>query len=272
MTGQVRALATFYVVMMKNSAVVCFHYRARAFILLLITACEAVVYLALWTTVAASSPAGTVGGWSSSGLAAYFIVLTLVRQMTTTSSPQGIAERVHSGQFSVALLRPMHPMHGDIAEFMGWKLVLAGLWLPVAVALTVVFRPSFDFGLLEVAVFVAAIWMAFLIRTLYLWLLGMIAFWLTRAIAAFDLFMAVELLFSGRLMPLSLLPDWAAAASSALPFRWVFGFPVEVLVAGPRPAELLHGLMMQAVWVVLCGAGVLVLWRGAIRRYTAVGH
>jgi ABC-2 type transport system permease protein len=272
MTGRVRALAGFYVVMMKNSAVVCFHYRARAFILLLVTAMEAVVYLALWTTVAATSPGGTVGTWTASGLAAYFIVLTLVRQMTTTSSPQGIEERVHSGQFSVALLRPMHPVHGDIAEFAGWKVVLAGLWLPVAVALTLLFHPTFDFGWLEVVVFLVAVTTAFLIRTLYLWLLGMTAFWLTKASAAFDLFMSVELLLSGRLMPLSLLPDWASTVSSALPFRWVFGFPIEVLVAGLRPAELVHGLVMQAVWAVLCGAGVLVLWRSAIRRYTAVGQ
>ena len=40
----------------------------------------------------------------------------------------------------------------------------------------------------------------------------------------------LELLLSGRLVPLTLMPDWVADLAWFLPFRWTFYFPIEALV------------------------------------------
>ena len=42
--------------------------------------------------------------------------------------------------------------------------------------------------------------------------------------------MTFELLFSGRLVPLSLMPDWAQRLADVLPFKWTFGYPIEALI------------------------------------------
>ncbi|HVC73365.1 MAG TPA: hypothetical protein VNC85_06300, partial [Mycobacteriales bacterium] len=74
-----------------------------------------------------------------------------------------------------------------------------------------------------------AIWGAYLIRSMLLWVLGMITFWTTRVSAIYDTYFTAELLLSGRLVPLALLPAWAAGLADLLPFKYTFGYPIEVL-------------------------------------------
>ena len=40
------------------------------------------------------------------------------------------------------LLRPVHPLHYDLAYFAGWKFVVVVLWIPIAVVLSLAFRPT----------------------------------------------------------------------------------------------------------------------------------
>ena len=39
-------------------------------------------------------------------------------------------------------MKPVHPIHEDIAGFMGWKLVVLVLWMPLAAVLVLLFKPS----------------------------------------------------------------------------------------------------------------------------------
>jgi ABC-2 type transport system permease protein len=101
--------------------------------------------------------------------------------------------------------------------------------------------------------------------------LGMLCFWTTRGAAIFDLYMAVELLLSGRLVPMPLMPDWVQEIARFLPFQWAFYFPIESLVGDLSNTELLRGLGVQLLWILVGLAIFRVAWRFAIRRYSAVG-
>ena len=138
--------------------------------------------------------------------------------------------------------------------------------------LTLLFDPTFDIHATEIAVFAIAIWGAYLIRTFNQSALGMLCFWTTRVRAAFSLYIMVELLLSGRLVPMTLMPDWVQTLAWFLPFQWTFYFPIETLVGDLSDAELVAGIGMQVFWT-LVGIGIFSLvWRRAIRRYTAVGN
>ena len=146
------------------------------------------------------------------------------------------------------LLRPIHPIHEDLAVLAGWKAVVIVLWLPIAAFLTLIFHPTLA-PPVEIAVFFVAIWGAYVMRSLELWMLGLVTFWTTRVGPVFDIFFTAELLLSGRLVPLSLMPEWAQNLAGVLPFQWTFGFPIEAL---DRPApgdELLAGLGIQVLWI-----------------------
>ena len=143
---------------------------------------------------------------------------------------------------------------------------------PFYSVLSLVFHPTVNTSLLQVAVFFCAIWGAFLIRTMLLWLLGLISLWTTRVAAIFELYFAAELLLSGRLVPLSLMPAWVQKLASTLPFEWTFGFPIESLIGRLSPRELGLGLLAQVGWITVGVVLVNIVWRFGIRRYSAVGN
>jgi ABC-2 type transport system permease protein len=101
--------------------------------------------------------------------------------------------------------------------------------------------------------------------------LGMLCFWTTRGAAIFDLYMTTELLLSGRLVPLPLMPDWVQEIARFLPFQWAFYFPIQSLVGDVSAEELLRGLGAQALWILIGLAIFRFAWKHAIKRYSAVG-
>ena len=256
---------------MRTHAQTDFQYRAATYMYLIGMVAEPVIYLVVWSTIARSQ-GGEVNGFTAGEFAAYYIVWTLVRNMNIVFTPYGWEWRIKDGHFSGLLLRPQHPIHYDLASMAGGKVVWVLLYLPIAFALTLIFKPTLDISPLEVAVFLVAIWGAYLIRSMFLWLLGMVTFWTTRASAIFETYMMAELLLSGRLVPLQLMPGWAQTIAAFMPFKWTFFFPIEALVGDMSTLSLVGGLGMQLFWTTVGAILVWVCWRLSAKHYTAVGN
>jgi ABC-2 type transport system permease protein len=269
--GRFRSYLDYYLTRARTQIQSNFQYRVATYMWLIGMLAEPIVYLVVWTTIA-DQQGGSVQGISTGEFAAYYIVWTLVRNMNIVFTPYGWEWRIREGELSAALLRPLHPIHDDIAGFAGWKVVTIILWLPIAAVLWIAFDPTFDIRAPEIAAFCVAIWGAYLIRTMFLSSLGMVTFWTTRVSALFELMVGLELLLSGRLVPLPLMPDWVEDLAAVLPFQWSFYFPIQTLVGDMSNRELLEGLGMQLLWIVALTGLFLVVWRFAVRRYSAVGN
>jgi ABC-2 type transport system permease protein len=268
--GRLRSMADLYLTTMRLAVQQQFQYRTANYFWMLGMIAEPVIYLVVWTTIA-DQQGGSVQGLSAGYFAAYYIVWTLVRNMNIVFGAPFWEERIREGELNKDLLRPVLPLHYDIAFFAGWKVVVIVLWIPLAIGLSLVFDPILDPRPAEIAVFAVAIWGAYLLRTMFQEALGMLCFWTTRGAAIFDLWMTTELLLSGRLVPLPLMPDWVQEISRFLPFQWAFFFPIEALVGDLSNEELLRGLGARLIWTLIGLAIFRVAWKHAIKRYSAVG-
>jgi ABC-2 type transport system permease protein len=265
--GRFRSYLDYYLTRARTQIQSNFQYRVATYMWLVGMLAEPIVYLVVWTTIA-DQQGGSVQGISTGEFAAYYIVWTLVRNMNIVFTPYGWEERIREGTFSGLMLRPLHPIHYDLADFAGGKVIWVLLYLPIAGALALIFKPTFDVTPLEIVVFFFAIWGAYLIRSM----LGMVSFWTTRAGAIFETYVMAELLLSGRLVPLPLMPEWAQNLADWLPFKWSFYFPIEVLVGHMSAASLIGGLGMQLLWITIGSVAVWICWRASARHYTAVGN
>ena len=263
-------MVDLYLTTMRTAVQEQFQYRTANYMYMLGMVAEPVIYLVVWTTIA-EQQGGSVQGLTVGYFAAYYIVWTLVRNMNIVFGAPFWEWRIREGDLNRDLLRPVLPLHYDIAYFAGWKVVVIVLWIPLAIGLSLVFDPALDPRALEVAVFAVAIWGAYLIRTMFQEALGMLCFWTTRGAAIFDLWMTLELLLSGRLVPLPLMPEWVQTLTWFLPFQWAFFFPIEALVGELSNAELVRGLGVQLLWIVVGFAIFRFAWKHAIKRYSAVG-
>jgi ABC-2 type transport system permease protein len=268
--GRIRSLVVFYASTMRMAVQQQIQYRTANYFYMFGMIAEPVIYLVVWTTIADEN-GGTVNGLTPGYLAAYYIVWTLVRNMNVVFGAPFWEHRIREGELSGMLLRPINQLNYDIAYFAGWKVVVIVLWIPLALGLSLVFHPTLEPNPQQVFAFLAAIWGAYLLRTMFQESLGMLCFWTTRGAAIFDLWMTTELLLSGRLVPMTLMPDWVQQIARFLPFQWAFYFPIQSLVGDLSNEELLRGLGAQLLWILL-GLGIFKLaWKHAIKRYSAVG-
>ena len=180
-------------------------------------------------------------------------------------------ERVQSGALSAQLLRPIHPIHTDVADIIGYKIISAIPLIPMFVGLLIAFRPRVQFIPWAVVAAVPALLLAFVLSFLVGWTLSLVAFWTTRMSAFDQVYFGMLLFFSGQFVPLSLYPPAIQALTFLLPFRWVIAFPLELLLGWLTPGETLIGFAAQAVWLATSLLILPLLWRAGARRYSAVG-
>src|SRR5439155_22986516 len=139
----------FYLQTMKIAIMTSFQYRVGEYFYMIGMIAEPVIYLVVWSTVA-QEQGGIVGGYTAGSFAAYYIVWTLVRNINIVFTPYGWEWRIQRGQLSGQLLKPVHPLHYDLAFFAGWKVVVVVLWLPIAAILSLVFHPVLHPGALDI--------------------------------------------------------------------------------------------------------------------------
>lgn len=268
--GNVRSLLALYRAQMRIAIVGTLQYRVYNVVELVLMLSEPLVYLMVWRIVA-EEQGGEVDGFTPARFAAYYIAWSMVRTFTQSGSPHNWERQIRDGRMSAVLMRPMHPIHQDVAHWLGFVIARVLTWLPAGAVLCLAFRPQLDTGPVQVVAFVWAMVGALVLRTIINDVVGIAAFWVTSIAAIGSLTQVVELLTSGRLVPLDLMPGWVQSVSLVLPFRWAFYFPIEVLIGPMSGAELAAGLAAQVGWVVAMAVFFRVVWRRGVRRYGAVG-
>lgn len=245
-------------------------YRASLVIWMIGNVLQPLIYLIVWNTVSVSS-GGSVGQYSTAEFAAYFIILMLVNQVTYTWIVYEYEYRVREGALSMALLKPVHPIHSDIADNISSKMITMPLMMVIAAGLALLFKPSFPVVPWALVAAVPALFFAFLLRFFVEWTLALAAFWTTRVSAINQTYFVMVLFLSGQVAPISLFPYPIQVAASILPFRWMVGFPVDLILGNLTPVEALTELAAQVAWIVLGYILLRIVWRAGVRVYSAVG-
>ena len=265
-----RLMFSIYWSYLKTTLALQFQYRVAMSIWMIGRLLEPTVYLVVWTTVA-EARGGNVGGYSPADFAAYYIVLMLVVQYTFTWIMHEYEYRIRSGDLSSVLLKPIHPIHSDIADNIGYKVLTSVIIFPATGFLYWMFDPVFNTTVKLFGLFLISMILAYFLRFLLEWSLALVAFWTTRNEAINQMYFLLTLFLSGRIAPLDLLPDWLRAIGDVLPFKWFAAFPAELVLGRLSSEEINHGLMMQAAWLCVGLALHRVVWWRGIRKYSAVG-
>ena len=243
-------------------------YRAE-FVVWMLTTTMPLVSLALWSAVASSAPVGRFG---SKEFVAYFLAALVVRQLTGTWLIWEMNQDIRSGALSQRLLKPIHPLVAYSAQSLGAMPLRAALAVPMAlVALAYSTENMFRGHAGMVALWVMSLLGAWLINFFVMALIGALAFYMESSLAAFEVYFACFMVLSGYMVPLPLFPDWLIWVSSALPFRYSVGFPVEVAIGMLEPKQALIELGVQWAYVVATLVAALAAFRRGVARFGAFG-
>jgi ABC-2 type transport system permease protein len=266
----VKSLVDLYTQQFKTTFASMLQYRASLAIWTIAHVLGPLVILIVWSTVS-NSTGGSVGDYTTREFAAYFILLMLVNHATYTWIMYEYEYRIREGFLSFALLKPVHPIHSDIADNLSSKMITFPFMILIAFGLAAIFPPTFSPPLWAVAFAIPVLVLAFLVRFLIEWTLAQAAFWTTRVSALNQAYFVMMLFLSGQIAPLDLLPTPVQIAAAILPFRWLIAFPVELLLGRLSPSEVMTGIAAQLVWLAVSLGLSRSLWRAGVRVYSAVG-
>jgi ABC-2 type transport system permease protein len=229
------------------------------------------VAMAMWSAAQRSSGKSDIGGYSQSDFVAYFLVMMVVSHVCTAWDVFEMGWLVRSGRMSPLLMRPILPLWSSAADNAAYKAVSLVILVPIWIVIGLIFKPNFQTSGWQVIVGVISLLIAAVMNYVWGYNVSLIAFWTHKTEGIGELYFGGSLLFGGRFSPLEVLPPSLMIAASFLPFKWITWFPTTVLTGRATPAEAAIGFLWQIGWLIVGIVVFRIVWRAAVKNYSAVG-
>ncbi|MBI5841639.1 MAG: ABC-2 family transporter protein [Chloroflexi bacterium] len=246
-------------------------YRANLLMYLLYWLVSPIIYLAVWTSIAASK--GDVNGLTANDFVTYYMTLLIVDQITSNITLHIFAYKVQDGSLSSELIRPIHPMlTNTLVNNIAFKaLSIMGL-IPIWIVLFFLFQPNFSSVTWQgIALAIPAMMLGFIIAFLISASVTSVAFWTTRVYSISEFYFALFLLFSGQFVPLTLMPPIIQSIARYLPFQFSLYYPIQLILGKLSPGQIIEGYIVALIWLPISYFLFNWVWREGVKRYSAVG-
>jgi ABC-2 type transport system permease protein len=199
----------------------------------------------------------------------YFFILLVVQLMTVSYEDHTFCTSIFDGTIIERLLLPQPVIvdaFGVNLSLRFWHTVF-GLPILAAVAIAVGLR----LDLTDLLFAAPAVVVAGMLRFLSTIAVAITAFWTERATALVSLANIVTGMLGGAAAPIFLLPNRLADLGRLLPFWPMLGMPGEIAASVLTNGQILAGYGYQLAWLIIFAGLVALVWRGGLRRFTAVG-
>jgi ABC-2 type transport system permease protein len=257
-----------YVALGKAAWSLTVEYRAQI-VIWMMSSFLMVIMLMVWLSI---SRDGEVNGFTSADFVTYFMIGWVVRNLTAVWSSWELDLAIREGRLSPMLLRPIHPIHNEIAGNWVEKSLRLMIVIPSAV-IVLLLTPGVHLALtpLTLLAFALSVAGAWLITFMSDYLIGMLAFWTTQTSAFINGFYGIRTVLSGMIAPIAMFPPAAQSILQWLPFPYMLNFSVAILMGRVQGEQMLFGFVIQFAWAIIFVAAVWLVWKIAIRSYSAVG-
>ena len=231
----------------------------------------AVVFI-LWG--AAYAGVAQIGGYSIGQTFTYFTALIALQFMIGAfNEDYQIGEEIRNGLINQFLLKPINYYLYRFTVFLAARAVSGAL---VFVPLLVIYpflrsHLTLPTELWRPLLLAPALLLAALLQFTLAFCFGLLAFWFLEIQGFVILSFAAEMMLSGQIFPLDLLPPSLFHAAQLLPFYYMMYFPAAILTGRIDLTSALHGFGFQVAWVLTFAIAARFLWLSGLRKHTAVG-
>jgi ABC-2 type transport system permease protein len=224
------------------------------------------------TAIFAGSAGGSVAGYDPRSMFLYYVAVILVGRLVQSSElEQSISQDIYEGGLTRYLLYPAPYGAVKFVQQLGAlgpaavQILLFGAWIPFVVGF-----PR-EFTLAGLAMGLVAILLANLLNFLITFPIQLVAFWADNVWSLMVMHRFISGLLGGMMVPLALFPESARVVLEALPFRYLFAFPVEAMLGRLTLEQWGGGMAVGAGWCLVLAILGRAVWRRGTLQYTGVG-
>lgn len=223
---------------------------------------------------AAAMGVAVIGGLTFEGLVRYAVLVALVGKVVRGNDLEGaIAQEIYDGSLSRYRVYPVSHYLFKYAQHVGSLLPGVVQLLLFGAAWVLLQGGSGLEGITPLGVlgFVAALVLGNVLQFALAWPIQGVAFWAENVWSLMVALRFVAGLLGGSMLPLSVFPEAVRPWLDALPFRYLYAFPVEVLTGLVDGAGFVRGAAICLAWVVGLRLLGVYVWRRGDRIYSGAG-
>lgn len=249
-----------------------FYLRGEMLIWVLLSLMPLFAMLLIWPAVY-QSPSQSFD-FSLSHILTYYLIGHFVSNIVINHFDTWMVDRVRQGDIARDFLQPISPGIRVILIEAGWRIVRTILFsVPLAVILAFMYKSSLMWPSTTAIFFmIPFLVVGFIISGLINLLVVTAAFKLEHANSLIHLRWALEVIFTGSMVPLELLPNPLQLIATWLPFRFLYYIPSQLYLNRYTNTQSLMYLLMALLWIVFLTLLVKNLWNYVLKSYSAVGN
>mgnify|MGYP001064035114 CR=1 FL=1 len=229
---------------------------------------EPIIYMFVWIAVVGD---GSIASLMKNDFMTYYICLIIINQLTYPTSHWTVGDNIYNGTFSHWLLRPMHPMFEAISTDLAVKVITVPFVFLFTVLIAFFLKVELAFEAQYVPLFIIALISAQVLRFMAAYTIAICALITTKISSLLSINDILIFLLAGKVVPTILLPGVIQGISKLLPYRYMLGFPIEILLGMLSRREIVNGLIMQCIYIVIICIIHQIVWKHGLKKYTAYG-
>lgn len=233
---------------------------------------SAITMIAIWLS---STAKDQIGGYSKPELINYYILGLFLQWMNGWFPFYWLKDEIKDGGVILSvMLKPISLFKRAFAEEAGWHLI--SVWFGLLGSLIIFFLyrhvVSIDVVFSRFPLLLLATFLSILMNFSVSMCMGLSAFWFTEVGALEGVFWGSRLILGGQWIPISFILGSVGLIIKALPFRYMFSFPLEIYFGKLTVLEQATGFVIGTIWIFIFIVVYRFMWNRGRRIYTAFGQ
>jgi len=246
--------------------------RSQVIYWLILSSISLITTIVIWKAVYGSGQ--QIGNYNLNEMVTYSFISFILRRIRIHTH-WGVTYAISTGQINNYLLLPYNYLRLRFLKSFGKRIVANQIIsLPVFLGLAIIYKsnlllPGNKTNLL--ILLFAVIPMTIFLNYLYTTCIGLVSFWTTEITGLFYLIGSISSFLGGALFPISAFPKTWQLVLKALPFRYLFAFPIDIYLGKLNQQQIYLGLIVQVLWVISFYIILRIIWHFGLRRHEAYG-
>jgi len=248
--------------------------RAQSFVWFLIALINPLMLLLFWRGAILEKP-DAYGQWNIPSIMSYYLLLIIAGAFLQVHIEEKIAYTdIQQGSLSNYLTKPFSYLLWNFFIELPYRVLQGSFGVVVFLIFFVLFGNIVSIANDPMTLLLASIViiLGYLISFFFKMILGLSALWTTDFSGLVQLTEVILLIFGGFIMPIHIFPFVLQRISFALPFAYMFYFPIIAIAGRLATPELFRLIAVQLVWLVGLWVVYGLVWKRGVRLFTAVGQ